>query len=79
MVNIKIPLIDLQLRYKKERNDLLKIIDDQLKLGNLVLTKEVSDFEEQIAKYQNQKFAIGLNSGTDALLMALWSLGHRQG
>tara|TARA_A100001011_G_scaffold325744_2_gene348909 strand:- start:10648 stop:11763 length:1116 start_codon:yes stop_codon:yes gene_type:complete len=79
MVKIKIPLIDLQLRYKKERKDLLKIIDDQLKLGNLVLTKEVRDFEEQIAKYQNQKFAIGLNSGTDAILMALWSLGIGKG
>ena len=79
MTNIKIPLIDLQLRYKKERKDLLKIIDNQLKKGNLVLTKEVSDFENDIANYQNQKFAIGLNSGTDALLMALWSLGIGKG
>ena len=39
--------------------------------GSLVLTPELSEFEQQICDYTGSKYAIGLNSGTDALMMAL--------
>lgn len=74
-----VPLIDLKQRYTEERNDILKIIDNTLKSGNLVLTPEIKEFENEICKFVNIKNCVSLNSGTDALMMALWSMGIGKG
>lgn len=76
---MKIDIIDLKKRYKDERTDLLKIIDKVLKKGNLVMTKEVQKFEKNICKYTGAKYCVSLNSGTDALMMAMWACGVRKG
>ena len=76
---MKIELIDLKKRYAEEKEDLLEIFDKVLKNGSLVLTDEVANFEKRICEYTSSKFCLGLNSGTDALMMALWSLGIKHG
>jgi len=76
---MKVELIDLKKRYLDEKEDLLSCFDRVLKNGSLVLTNEVNNFEDNICKYTNSKFCLGLNSGTDALMMALWSLGISKG
>ena len=76
---MKIELIDLKKRYEDEKEDLLDIFDTVLKNGSLVLTDEVFNFEKKICEYTNSKYCLGLNSGTDALMMALWSLGIKRG
>jgi dTDP-4-amino-4,6-dideoxygalactose transaminase len=75
----KVELIDLRLRYKSERKELLKIFDRTLASGNLVLTKELDNFENEICKYTGAKYCLGLNSGTDALMMALMACGIKKG
>ncbi len=47
--------------------------------GDLILRDDVKRFEESLAKYVGTKYAVGLNSGTDALLIALKSIGIKQG
>ena len=76
---MKVELIDLKLRYQDEHKELLKIINSVLKKGHLVMSKEVFQFENAICKYSGSKFCSSLNSGTDALMMALWSLGIKKG
>ena len=76
---MKVDLIDLKLRYIDEKEELLKILDKTLKKGNLVLTSELNEFENNICKFSNHKYCLGLNSGTDALMMSLWSLGIGKG
>ena len=76
---MRVDLIDLKKRYEDEREDLLNIFDNVLKNGSLVLTDEVKNFENNIAKYTGAKFCVGLNSGTDALMMSLWALGITKG
>ena len=61
--------------YNNHRTDILRIIDTVFKSGNLILGPSVKEFEENFAQYLNVKFAIGVNSGTDALLIALKTLG----
>lgn len=78
-MKFKIELIDLRARYFEERKKILKILDKTLSKGNLVLTPELDALERRIAKYTNSKFCLGLNSGTDALMMALWSCGIKKG
>ena len=63
----------------RKKKELIYCFKNTISKGHLVLTKEVSDFENQINKYTNTKFCVGLNSGTDALMMALWVKGIKKG
>ena len=74
----KVELIDLRARYLEERKQILKILDTTLKKGNLILTPELADLENKISVYTGSKFCLGLNSGTDALMMALWACGIKR-
>src|SRR5690625_7337608 len=46
-----------------------------LRSGQYVLGPEVAAFEEEVASYLGVKHAVGLNSGTDALIIGLRALG----
>ena len=76
---MKIELIDLRKRFQEERYEILKCINRVLKKGNLILTSEVENFEKSICKFTGAKYCLGLNSGTDALMMSLWSAGILKG
>jgi dTDP-4-amino-4,6-dideoxygalactose transaminase len=76
---MKIDLIDLKQRFAEEKTEILACLEDVLDRGSLVLTEEVSDFEKSICDFTNSKFCLGLNSGTDALMMSLWSNGIGKG
>ena len=76
---MKVELIDLRDRFKEERKAIIKIVEKVLSKGNLILTKEVQNFEKSICKFTGAKFCLGLNSGTDALMMSLWSSGIKRG
>lgn len=78
-MNFKVELIDLRSRYKEEKKDIIKILDKTLKKGNLILTPELENLEKRIAQYTGSKFCLGLNSGTDALMMSLWACGIKKG
>lgn len=76
---MKINLIDLKERYKLEKKQLNRIINNILKSGNLILSKENDELENSVNKYLKTKYCLTLNSGTDALLMALWTMGIKKG
>jgi len=76
---MKVEIIDLKKRFKDEEVQVLKCIKRVLKKGNLILTPEVLNFEKSVCKYTGSKYCLGLNSGTDALLMSLWCLGIKRG
>lgn len=73
MVDFKVPFIDLQQRYQEERDELIAIFDRVMTSGHLVLTPELAEFEADVVAFTGAKHCIGLNSGTDALLMGLWA------
>jgi dTDP-4-amino-4,6-dideoxygalactose transaminase len=76
---MKIPYVNLNLQWKKEKKDLLKVINKTLENDNWVGGKNVEKFEKNIAKLCNTKYAAGLNSGTDALTLGLHLLGVCKG
>jgi len=76
---MKVSLVDLKQRYVEERDDILKIIDETLASGSLVMTPEIKEFENDICNYVKSKNCVTLNSGTDALMMALWAMGVKEG
>jgi dTDP-4-amino-4,6-dideoxygalactose transaminase len=73
--SIQIPYVNMKAQWQEERNELLPIIDKILSSGQYVGGEEIVKFEEDIAKYCQVKYAVALNSGTDALIMALDLLG----
>ena len=75
---MKIELIDLRKRFQEEKNEIMECIENVLEKGNLVLTEEVNNFERSITEYTGAKYCLGLNSGTDALMMSLWSCGIKK-
>jgi len=79
MNDIKVPFIDLRIRYQEEKTELLACVERVLEKGHLVLTPELRDFEARIAEYVGAKHCIGLNSGTDALMMGMMALGIGRG
>ncbi len=72
---MNVPLLDLKIQYNALKteldNALLKVAESQY----FILGKEVDDFEKEIANYIGCKYAYGISSGTDALLLALMTLG----
>ena len=69
MTAVKVPFIDLRQRFEEEKSELLACVERVLSLGHFVLTQEVDEFERQAAAYAGAKHCIGLNSGTDALMI----------
>ncbi len=67
--------VDLKKHYLSIKDEIDTAIARVLESGQYVLGDEVSAFENEIAKYSGTQHAIGVNSGADALFLALESLG----
>lgn len=78
-MEFKINYVDLAQQWESEKDELLPIIEKTMASGQFVLSEAVEIFEQEVAKYAGAKFAISMNSGTDALVCSLASLGVRPG
>src|SRR5947207_5375845 len=77
--NMKVKLLDLQAQYLPIRNEIRRAIDEVCDAQSLVLGPHVEKFEKSLAEYCGTKHAIGVSSGTDALLCALMAVGIKPG
>ena len=64
--------------YNLYQKQIISIVNKVFKSGNLILGKELEKFEKNFSKYIGKKYAIGVNSGTDAILIGLMSLGVKK-
>jgi dTDP-4-amino-4,6-dideoxygalactose transaminase len=69
-----IPLVDLTTQYHSIKEEIDAAVHATLESGHFILGPAVSKFEESVASYLGVKHAIGLASGTDALVLALRAL-----
>ncbi len=74
-----IPLFDLTRQYNQLRNDVLRTVDEVLSDGQVILGPKVEKFENALCNYLNIKHTIGVANGSDALVIALQSLGIEKG
>jgi dTDP-4-amino-4,6-dideoxygalactose transaminase len=70
-----VPLLDLKPQYAAIRDEVLRVTEEVYASQHFILGKKVEAFERDFAAYCQSKHAIGLSSGTDALLIALMVLG----
>ena len=71
----KIPFLDLSVKDPQFKEELLNSVNKVLTHGRIVLGPEVDEFEDRIASICQKTYAVGVNSGTDALYLALRALG----
>ncbi|MDD3905514.1 MAG: DegT/DnrJ/EryC1/StrS family aminotransferase [Candidatus Omnitrophica bacterium] len=76
---MKVPILNLKRQYEPIKAEIGAAIDKVVREQDFILGKEVSMLEEEIAKYCGTGFAVGLASGTDALILALKALGIKAG
>ena len=70
-----IPVFDTTRQIKKYRRQFIKTIDEVMSKGNFILGSKVAQFEKEFAAYTGVKFAVGVASGTDALMLSMQALG----
>lgn len=75
----KIPFVDLKAQYKEIKADIDKSIKTVLQNTNFINGNEVEEFENNFAKYIGVKYAVGVNSGTDALILGVRALDIKDG
>ncbi len=75
---MNIPLLDLKAQYAQIKDEVSQAIDEVMESQHFILGPKVSELESKIASYSQCKYALGVSSGTDALLLALMALdtGH---
>jgi dTDP-4-amino-4,6-dideoxygalactose transaminase len=76
---LRVPLLDLQGQNNPLRGELLAAITRVCDSQQFILGPAVAAFESAMAEYLQVKHAIGVSSGTDALLVALMALDIRPG
>ncbi|OGD87040.1 hypothetical protein A2164_00145 [Candidatus Curtissbacteria bacterium RBG_13_35_7] len=76
-MNIK--LVNLSRQNHQLKLKLLNVIEKTINSANFIMGQKLLDFEKNFARYCDKKYAIGLNSGTDAIKLALMSYGVGRG
>ena len=74
-----IPLLDLQAQYATICDEVGSAIQRVLESQHFILGPEVESLEREIARYSHCRFAVGVSSGTDALLACLMAIGIESG
>jgi len=76
---IKVPLLDLKAQYGRIQSEVRHALDEVLDSQAFILGPTVQQFEEQVASYLQCRAAVGVASGSDALLLSLMALGIGKG
>ena len=70
---------DLKKEYNEISSEITAAVDKVLKSGFFILGEELTNFEEEFSSYTETKYAVGVNSGSDALFLAIKALEIGEG
>ena len=76
---LQVPLLDIPASYEQILSDVEKKISEVIRSGRFILGPVVEELEARITDYCGTKYAIGVSSGTDALLISLMAAGIGEG
>lgn len=74
-LSIRIPCVNIAAQHVAIKEELVEAIGGVLEKSQFILGEEVSHFEKSFAELCHVRFAVGVSSGTDALILALRALG----
>jgi dTDP-4-amino-4,6-dideoxygalactose transaminase len=72
---MEVPYVNLALQHRPMRAELLEAVGEVIDSGQFILGERVAEFERRVAELCGVRHAVGVNSGTDALILALKALG----
>lgn len=73
--NQRVPFLDLTLQHRDLHDEITAAVTQTIDRGDFILGAALEEFEREFARYCGCEFAIGLNSGTAALHLALVAAG----
>ncbi len=76
---MNVPLLDLQAQYATIKDKVHAAVDNVFESQRFVLGAQVAGLEEEIARFCGVPYAVGVASGTDALLLSLKAVGVNPG
>ena len=76
---MKIPFFNYPRLYLDNKELFLKTIDEVASRGSFIMQKDLTSFENRIAKYVNSKFSFGVANATDGLEIGWMALGIKPG
>ena len=79
MSSNSIPILDLKAQYSSIKEEIQVAIARVLDSQQFILGPEVEALERELAEYCQCKYAFGVSSGTDALLLSLMAIGIKPG
>lgn len=72
---MQVSILNLKRQYESIQDEIAEAMGSVLKAQNFILGAQVKELETNIAAYTGTKYAIGVGSGTDALLLAMKAAG----
>ncbi len=67
----KVPFVDFPTQYRRLEGEILVAVKEVLGKGDYILRDQVQQFESGVASFLGVDYAVGVNSGTDALYLSL--------
>ncbi|MCW5940091.1 MAG: DegT/DnrJ/EryC1/StrS family aminotransferase [Fimbriimonadaceae bacterium] len=75
----RVPILDPRPEIDSIWSEVMAAVEDVLRSGQFIMGPNVTGFEKEAAEYLGVKHALGLNSGTDALILGVHALGLKPG
>jgi dTDP-4-amino-4,6-dideoxygalactose transaminase len=72
---MKVPLLDLKAQYRAIKDEVIAATRELYETQRFILGPKVEKLEERVARYCQTEYAVGVSSGTDALLISLMAAG----
>jgi len=73
-LDFNIPLFDLSYNNRKIRDHIIAVVERHIETSTFILGPDVKLFEDKFSKLIKCNYTVGVNSGTDALIIALKAL-----
>ncbi len=74
---MKVPILDLKRLHSSIKNEIYEAFDEVFNEQHFILGRQVKELEERISSYIGTDYAVGVASGTDALLLTLKALAYK--
>ena len=75
----KVRFVNYPRLYQQHKEEFDRVFEEIMSGGDFILRRHVEEFEKKIADYVGTKYAIGVNTGTDALYLSARALGFGPG
>jgi dTDP-4-amino-4,6-dideoxygalactose transaminase len=76
---MQVPLLDLKVQFSFIKDEIMKVTEELFDSQQFILGPKVEALEKKIADYCQCRFAVGVSSGTDALILSLMGAGIGRG